>query len=243
MPPNLSDSTGIRYVADRTACGLVGAPMSRRWSRVLAIGAVAGVVGVVALVVVANVVVVQRTTSDLTTELSELDPAQAVIVPGAAVYPDGSLGAPVRQRVQAAVEIYEAGLVAKVLVSGDNSTETYNETDAMREAVLAAGVPPQDVFTDYAGFSTWHTMRRAREIFDIDSAIVVTQGVYAPRTVDLGRAAGFEVQGLIVREGGRQGREWLARVSGLAQATFRPEVTPGRSHPITGDGRSSWADG
>ncbi|WP_370188308.1 vancomycin high temperature exclusion protein [Aeromicrobium sp.] len=214
----------------------------RSWSRVLVVSALAlGVVGV-ALVVVANLVVVGRTSERITRVLDDLDPAQVAIVPGAGVYPDGSLGRPVEERVRAALELYDRGLVEKILVSGDNGTPSYNEPDAMRDAVLEAGVPAADVFTDYAGFSTWHTMRRARDVFEADTAIVVTQGVYAARTVDLGVAAGLDVQGYVVSEGGRRAREWLARVRGLGEATFRPRVTPGPAIPITGDGRTSWAD-
>lgn len=193
-------------------------------------------------VVVANLVVVGRTSDDLTRDVDDLGPAQVVIVPGAGVYPDGTLGRPVEERVRAAVALHEAGLVEKILLSGDNGTSTYNEPDAMRQAVLEAGVPAADVFTDYAGFSTWHTMRRARDVFGVDDAIVVTQGVYAARTVDLGVAAGLDVEGYVVSEGGRRAREWLARVRGLGEATLRPRVTPGPAIPITGDGRASWAD-
>ena len=192
--------------------------------------------------VVANLVVVGRTSDDLTRDVDDLGPAQVVIVPGAGVYPDGTLGRPVEERVRAAVALHDAGLVEKILLSGDNGTSTYNEPDAMRRAVLEAGVPAADVFTDYAGFSTWHTMRRARDVFGVDDAIVVTQGVYAARTVDLGVAAGLDVEGYVVSEGGRRAREWLARVRGLGEATLRPRVTPGPAIPITGDGRASWAD-
>lgn len=214
----------------------------RSWSRLLLTAAVALAVLVVVLVVVANLLVVGRASDRMTREVDDLDAAQVAIVPGAGVYPDGSLGRPVEQRVRAAVELYDRGLVEKILLSGDNGTPTYNEPDAMRDAVLEAGVPASDVFTDYAGFSTWHTMRRARDVFEADTAIVVTQGVYAARTVDLGVAAGLDVQGYVVSEGGRRSREWLARVRGLGEATFRPRVTPGPTIPITGDGRTSWAD-
>lgn len=204
---------------------------------VLVVGSLA-----VGLVVVANLVVVGRTADVLTRDVDDLDPAQAAIVPGAGVFPDGTLGRPVAERVRAAVALYDAGLVQKILLSGDNGTRAYNEPDAMRRVVLDAGVPPEDVFTDYAGFSTWHTMRRARDVFEVDTAIVVTQSVYAARTVDLGVAAGLDVEGFVVSEGGRRAREWLARVRGLGEATLRLRVTPGPVIPITGDGRASWAD-
>lgn len=216
--------------------------MSRSTSRVLRIAGLAVTALVASSVVVANLVVVGRTSDDLTRDVDDLGPAQVVIVPGAGVYPDGTLGRPVEERVRAAVALHDAGLVEKILLSGDNGTSTYNEPDAMRLAVLEAGVPAADVFTDYAGFSTWHTMRRARDVFGVEDAIVVTQGVYAARTVDLGVAAGLDVEGYVVSEGGRRAREWIARVRGLGEATFRPRVTPGPAIPITGDGRASWAD-
>lgn len=197
----------------------------------------------VVVVATANAVVLLRTDDDLTTRSGDLAPAQVVIVPGSHVRADGTLGSVVAERVDAAVALHRAGTVEKVLLSGDHGTPGYNETDAMREAVLAAGVPPSDVFTDYAGFSTWATMSRAREVFGVETAVVVTQGAYAARAVDLAAATGIEAQGYVVREGGRRGREVLARVSGLVEAVVRPEVTGGPTHPITGDGRSSWAEG
>ncbi|GAA4671916.1 ElyC/SanA/YdcF family protein [Nocardioides nanhaiensis] len=204
---------------------------------VAALGALG--VGVVAT---ANVVVLLRADGDLTTRAGELAPAQVVIVPGSHVRADGTLGPVVAERVGAAVALHRAGTVEKVLVSGDHGGAGYDETGPMRDAVMAAGVPPSDVFTDYAGFSTWDTMSRAREVFGVETAVVVTQGAYAARSVDLAAAAGIEAQGYVVREGGRRGREVLARVSGLVESVVRPEVTGGPTHPITGDGRASWAE-
>jgi SanA protein len=215
--------------------------MSRWPRRLLVTAAALGVLGILS-VVVANLVVVQRTDQHVTGDLEAVEPAQAAIVPGSLVRGDGTLGDVVAERVDAAVALYDAGAVDALLVSGDNGTEEYNEPDAMRDAALAAGVPPEDVFTDYAGFSTWATMRRARDIFDVDTAVVVTQDAYAARSVDLARAAG--IQATAYESGGATGglREVLARVRGLGQATWRPEVTGGEAIPITGDGRESWAD-
>lgn len=193
------------------------------------------------VVATANAVVLTRTHGDVLTEPVDVSPAQVVIVPGSHVRPDGSLGPVVAERVTAAVDLYRTGVVEAVLVSGDHGRPDYNEPDAMRGAVLAAGVPAHDVFTDYAGFSTWATMRRAHDVFGVRSAVVATQGAYAARAVDLGGAAGIETQGLVVREGGRRGREVLARVRGLGEATLRPQVVDGPMIPITGDGRASWA--
>lgn len=193
----------------------------------------------------ANAVVLARTHDRTTDDPAALPHAQVAIVPGSMVRPDGTLGTVVQARVDAGIALYEAGTVDAVLLSGDNGTPTYNEPDTMRDAVLAAGVPPEDVFTDYAGFDTWHTMRRAREVFEVESAIVVTQGFHVARAVDLGRAAGLEVHGLAVGDEARlrvSARELLARVSGLGEATLKPDVVGGPTIPITGDGRDSWAE-
>jgi len=197
------------------------------------------------VVATANAVVLKRTDDRIVDDPTELPHAQVAIVPGSWVLPDGRLGAVVQQRVDAAVALYRAGTVDKVLVSGDNRTHSYNEPDAMRDAVLAGGVPPEDVFTDYAGRSTWHTMRRARAVFQVETAVVVTQNFHVARAVDLGRAAGMDVRGLAVGDANRlrvSAREVAARVRGLGEATFRPEVMLGAEIPVSGDGRASWAE-
>ncbi|MCW2814103.1 MAG: hypothetical protein JWN84_1558 [Nocardioides sp.] len=203
---------------------------------------VVAVVAVVALVATANAVVVVRTGDHVVSDAADVDPAQVAIVPGSLVLPDGRLGRVVQERVDAAVELYEAGTVDKLLVSGDNGSAAYDEPDAMRDAALAAGVPPEDVFTDYAGFSTWHTMRRAQQVFEVTSAVVVTQDHYVARSVDLARAAGLDAQGYVAGSRGSGVREVLARVRGLGQATWQPAVTGGPVIPITGAGRDSWDD-
>lgn len=197
-------------------------------------------------VVAANAVVLLRAHGHVHDDPSELTTAQVAIVPGALVHADGRLSAMLRDRVEGAVELYRLGLVDKILLSGDHHRLGYDEPDTMRDAVVAAGVPAEDVFTDYAGFDTWSTMVRAREVFEVDTAIVVTQGFHVARAVDLGLAAGLEVQGYPVGgEYGRKGRvsearEVLARMKGLGQATTRPDVLLGPTLPIVGDGRSSW---
>jgi SanA protein len=227
-----------RSAAEPTGRGRRIGGRGRLFLRVVGVVAALGAV----LVAVANVVVVRRADGAVTREPSAVRPAQAAIVPGSLVLSDGSLGAIVQQRVDAAVALYHRDLVDKILMSGDNARPEYDEPDAMRDAALAAGVAPEDVFTDYAGFSTWHTMRRARDVFQVSTAVVVTQAPYAPRSVDLARAAGLDAQVLVAGDDGGAAREVLARVRGLGEATFRPGVTGGAAIPIEGDGRTSWAE-
>ena len=219
---------------------------SRRHLRRLVLAGLALALLGTATVATANAVVLVRAHGRVHDDASELTHAQVAIVPGALVHSDGRLSAMLRDRVEGAIELYREGVVDKVLVSGDHGRIGYDETDTMRDAVIAAGVPAADVFTDYAGFNTWYTMVRAERVFEVDSAIVVTQDFHVARAVALGRSAGLDIQGYEVDgDYGAKGvrataREVLARVKGVAQATARLDVLLGPVLPITGDGRTSW---
>ncbi|PBO25435.1 hypothetical protein CLM85_04340, partial [Streptomyces albidoflavus] len=82
------------------------------------------------------------------------------------------------RRLDAAAELYEAGRTEVVLVTGDNSREEYDEPDAMRRYLLARGVPDHRIVSDYAGFDTWDSCVRARKIFGVDKAVLISQGFH-----------------------------------------------------------------
>ena len=109
------------------------------------------------------------------------------IVPGALVQPNGKMSGMLGDRVRQAAGLWHAGKVEKILVSGDHHSWAYDEPDTMRKALVADGVPPQDVFEDHAGFDTWATMVRARGIFGVQDAVVVTQDFHMPRALFLSR--------------------------------------------------------
>lgn len=108
---------------------------------------------------------------------------RVAIVFGAGLWRDGSPTPVLRDRVGTAAELYFAGKVEKLLMSGDNSYENYNEPGAMREYALALGVPDDAIVLDYAGRRTYDTCYRAKEIFGIREAILVTQGFHLPRAL------------------------------------------------------------
>ena len=108
---------------------------------------------------------------------------QVAIVFGAGLYRDGSPTPVLRDRVATAVDLYLSGKVEKVLMSGDNSTPGHNEPGAMRAYALGLGIPDEDIVLDYAGRRTYDTCYRARDIFDVDSAILVTQAFHLPRAL------------------------------------------------------------
>lgn len=129
------------------------------------------------------------------------DPAQVpsrpvALVFGAGLQPDGSPSWMLADRVDAAVALYKAGKVQRLLMTGDNSEEGYNEVAAMKRRAVAQGVPSNRVNLDYAGFRTYDSAYRAKAIFGIDRAILVTQRYHLPRAVYLARSFGIDAVGL-----------------------------------------------
>jgi SanA protein len=114
----------------------------------------------------------------------ETAPAERVaVVFGARVFPSGRLSGMLRDRVDTAVQLYHAGAVQKLLLSGDNRFEDYNEPQAMMAYAIARGVPAEDIQPDYGGRRTYDTCYRAREIFQLESALLITQNFHLPRAL------------------------------------------------------------
>jgi SanA protein len=119
-----------------------------------------------------------------------------VIVFGAGLTRSGGPSAILRDRVRAAADLYFAGKVEKLLMSGDNSTEFYNEPAAMRDYALGLGIPDEAIVLDYAGRRTYDTCYRARDIFGVEQAILVTQDFHLPRALYLCNAMGIDAVGV-----------------------------------------------
>ena len=121
---------------------------------------------------------------------------RVVIVFGAGLLRDGSAGPVLRDRVETAVQLYQQGKVQKLLMSGDNRFVNYNEPEAMRQYALDLGVPDEDIVLDYAGRRTYDTCYRASAIFQVDSAILVTQSFHLPRALFLCNSLGVVSTGV-----------------------------------------------
>jgi SanA protein len=196
----------------------------------------------------ANLVVWLGGRSPVTQNPARVPKAQAALVLGAQVYPDGRASAMLADRVKAAEELYRAGRVQKLLLSGDHSRSDYDEVGTMRELLLRDGIPPQDVFEDHAGFDTWDSAQRAKRVFGVTSAVVVTQDFHMARALFDARRAGLKVTGFSAdrRDYGHvmaklQVREALARVKTLGDAvTGADPKFLGAKIPITGNGERSW---
>ena len=199
------------------------------------------------LIGAANAYVLLGESGRSSSDIDRVPHAEVALVLGAFVEPDGHMSQMLADRVQRAVELWRAGKVSRVLVSGDHHTWSYDEPDTMRRALQAAGVPGRDIFTDHDGLDTWDSMVRARKVFGVHSAIVVTQGFHMPRALYLASRAGLDAHGLTadLHGYGEQGevsglREVLARVKAVYQGTTEAPVQLGPHIAISGDGRVSW---
>ena len=128
--------------------------------------------------------------------LEKAPSAKVAIVFGAGLRRDGSPTTILRDRVETAVDLYKRGLVSKLLVSGDNRFLDYNEPGAMYDYAVSMGVPAEDVVRDYAGRRTYDTCYRARAIFGVSDAILVTQEYHLPRALYLCNHLGVNAQGV-----------------------------------------------
>jgi vancomycin permeability regulator SanA len=163
-------------------------------------------------------------------ELAAERPFDAVIVLGAGIYPSGRPTPMLASRLDRAAELYRAGAAPVVLATGDNSTADYNELATMHRYAVAAGVPAGDVYLDYAGFSTYESMYRARHVFGAKRILVVTQAYHLPRALHDAAALGLDAWGVAAsaHQGGqlkRDLREFAARVKDWGYGLVKPEPT------------------
>ena len=182
-------------------------------------------------------------------QVADVPARQVAIVPGALVRRDGRPSDVLTDRLRTALELYRAGAVGKVLVSGDHGRNEYDEVNAMRRWLEARGVPPQDIFMDHAGFDTHDTMQRAARVFAVRGAVIVTQRFHLPRAVYLARQAGLDAVGVAAdRHVYRKWwlnelRESVARVKSFGEAHLGMDPHHlGPVIPIDGDGRATRDD-
>ena len=123
-------------------------------------------------------------------------PPRIALVFGAGVWANNTPSPVLYDRVAAAVELYQAGRVRKLLMSGDNRFVDYNEPEVMKQTALQMGVPEQDIVLDYAGRRTYDSCYRAREIFGVERAVLVTQQFHLARAIYLCNALGVDSVGL-----------------------------------------------
>lgn len=176
--------------------------------------------------------------------LQALDgPADAIVVLGASVLPDGTPSAMLADRLDCAAELYCAGAAPRIIVTGDNSTASYNECAAMKAHLIRNGIPSASVYCDHWGVATYDSMYRASHVFEVKRAVVVTQAYHLPRALCSARLLGIDAVG-IAAGGGPYARQWYydlreipARTKDLVKALAAvPADEPGGSVDLNASG-------
>lgn len=204
------------------------------------------VFGATAIVFLTVLYVVASTHTDIYQSSDTLSKKDAALVLGASTKSTGELSPVLEERALGALALYRAGIVKKILVSGDNSTLQYNEVYPVGKYLLAQGVPEQDVFLDYAGFDTYSSMYRAKKIFGVSSMIVTSQRFHLPRALFIARSMGIDAVGLDVSaQADDYSQNALREVPATVKAvvdllTHRIPQHLGPTFFIEGDGSATW---
>lgn len=176
-------------------------------------------------------------------DLAGLPQMDCILVLGCGLRPDGEPTQMLKDHLDAGIALYQTGVAPKLLMSGDHGRIQYDEVNRMKQYAIEKGVPSQDIFMDHAGFSTYESMYRAREVFRVKQAVVVTQEYHLYRAIYDGQRLGLEVWGYPakqIRYGGqrmRDLREVLARNKDILYCLFQPEPAYlGEAIPVSGDG-------
>jgi len=161
--------------------------------------------------------------------------APVAVVFGAGYWPSGHLSDVLQDRLDAGIELYEAGRVRKLLFSGDNRVADYNEPAKMLEYALQRGVPREDIVLDYAGRRTYDTCYRARDIFQVDEVVLVTQRYHLPRALLTCRTLGLDAVGYVADRQRYVNLRWyrLREIPALWLAWWELHIT--RPKPILGE--------
>lgn len=182
-------------------------------------------------------------------QAAQLQDVDCIIVLGCQVHSDGTPSHMLEDRLRRGVALYELGAAPKLLMSGDHGTQGYDEVDAMKRYAVDAGIPSADVFMDHAGFSTYETICRAKEIFGAQKVLIVTQTYHLYRAMYIAEAFGMEAYGVAAEYRTYSGqlirdvREVLARVKDFGMAIVKPDPTYlGEAIPISGDGELTHDD-
>lgn len=174
---------------------------------------------------------------DTITAIPIENPPRVAVVFGAGVWRGKRPSPALYDRVVTAVELYRSKRVNKILMSGDNRFENYNEPAVMKQTAIDLGIPPQDIIEDFAGRRTYDTCYRAKEIFGVNRAVLVTQKFHLNRALYLCSSLGIESEGIIAdrRQYDSNKEKWwsLRETLAITAAWFELNIT--KPKPILGE--------
>lgn len=194
------------------------------------------IVGVVAVAGI-NIFVMATTASKIldVDEASEKKDVDCILVLGAGVRADGTPSKMLKDRLDKTIELYDSGVSETIIVSGDHRTKDYDEVNTMKNYLIDAGIPSECIFMDHGGLSTYDSMYRAKNIFSVKKAIIVTQKYHMYRAIYVAKSFGIDAYGVSAKEISYSGqtkrsiRELLARIKDVGYCITKPEAV------VTGD--------
>ena len=176
-------------------------------------------------------------------QAAQLENVDCILVLGCKVKDNGVPSDMLHDRLRRGVELYQSGAAPKLLMSGDHGRTNYDEVAVMKQFAISEGIASSDVFMDHAGFSTYESIVRAKEVFQIKKIIIVTQEYHLYRALYIADALGIEAYGVssdyrnYAGQSAMDTREVLARVKDFLSCIVKPEPTyGGDAIPIGGDG-------
>ena len=175
-------------------------------------------------------------------DYSNLKDIDCIIILGAGIWGD-SPSPMLQDRLLQGIDLYKKGISSKIIMSGDHGREEYDEVNVMKKYAIDNGVPSEDIFMDHAGFSSYESIYRAKEIFGVEKVVIVTQKYHLYRALHIANSLGLEAYGVgadprqYVGAMYREIREILARNKDFIKCLFKPEPTYlGESIPVSGSG-------
>lgn len=198
---------------------------------------------VIAVIVLSiNFHVIQSTKNQVNIEKDKLSDIDCILILGAGIRNEKP-SPMLEDRLNEGIKLYKEGIAPKIIMSGDHGRKDYDEVNIMKEYAIDQGVPSEDIFMDHAGFSTYESIYRAKEIFNVNKIVVVTQKYHLHRALYIANKLGVEAYGVnsdprrYVGATYREARELLARNKDFLKCIIKPKPTYlGESIPVSGNG-------
>jgi SanA protein len=201
----------------------------------------------IAFIITLNLYVSYKVEKYIYADIDAIPNCYTAIVPGALVSNTGYPSSFLQDRLDMAVDLYRQKKIKRFLLSGDHGTVNYDEVNGMRKYLISKNIATKDIFLDHAGFDTYNSMVRAKEIFAVTDAIIVTQDFHLPRAIYIARSKGLNVYGIKADKQHYPNidrlrfREKLAMVKAFMEITINKKARfSGEKIPITGNSALSY---
>ena len=202
------------------------------------------IISIILFILTINLYVKKSTRKQILTTktISQLEDIDCIIILGAGIW-NGRPSHMLEDRLLTGIELYKNGVAPKIIMSGDHGREDYDEVNVMKDFAIEKGVPSEDIFMDHAGFSSYESIYRAKEIFKAKKVVIITQEYHLYRSLYIANSLGVEAYGVgsdprqYVGATYRELREILARNKDFVKCIFKPAPTYlGETIPVSGSG-------